>query len=115
MPSKVVVVPGFGVRTLHFNDKLAKRLYPSEKPEDNGAYSPNDKDIYIAKDWISGYHLAHEWGHGEDARRLGWRYLLWITACFVKAGFRHDDSEAEKKADAFRDQHWKKFPEMTRL
>ncbi len=105
---RTITIPGYGTRTLHFNSRFARILGgPSGI---NNAVSPNAHDIYISRHWIQGPHLAHEWGHGVDAKRLGWRYLPWVLWGYVRYGYAK--SPAEVSADKYMADHARNFPPL---
>ena len=101
--TKQVTVEPFGSRTLHFHSKWAGRLGGT-----GNCVTPNATDIYVSTDRINRATLAHEFGHGEDAERLGWRYLPWVAWCYVTQGYLR--SNAELSADRFMAAHHLSFP-----
>lgn len=103
--TKPLTIPGYGTRILHFNSWTARLLKPGGI---NNCFSPNATDIYISRNWIQGMGLAHEWGHGEDAKERGWKYLPWVLWGYLRHGYA--TSPAEVRADAFMNAHWRDFP-----
>lgn len=105
---KILTIPGFGTRTLHFNSRVARIL--GGPGNLNNCVSPNATDIYISRGWITAMGLAHEWGHGEDAKRLGGWYIPWVIWGYIST-LSHDGSPAEIRADAFMMAHYREFPQ----
>lgn len=109
--TQTITIDGLGTRRLHFNSRLARILGGPRGV--NNAVSPNARDIYISRDYIWGYHLAHEWQHGIDAAGKGWKYLPWVIWGYVST-FSHDKAPAEIRADAFMAANTNKFPRYVR-
>ena len=96
-----------GTVTLHFHSKV-----PGFIADRWGAFTPNASHIYIASDTIAGFWLAHEFGHIQQAKRLGWRYLPWIAWTYLAGG--PYASTAEKDATAWAWRHFNDFPSEVR-
>ena len=106
--SVTLTIPPWGTRTLHFHSKFAGRLGGS-----TNCVSPNATDIYIAGSVIHRDTLAHEWGHGEAARKRGMvGYLAWIIGRFVSQGYA--GSKAEREADEWAAPRLNDFPAEVR-
>lgn len=118
--TKVVTVGHWSPRTLHFHSKWAGRLGGT-----GNCVTPNEKDIYINGRKIHQMTLAHEFGHGERAKRLGWQYKPQIAWRFLLSldwkrpmhkglsAWLHEGyikSKAEYEADQFADDNWHLFP-----
>ena len=97
---RIISVPGFGVFRLHFRSAIAGRVAGSQ-----GAFTPNATDIYIAGDSSSAFGLAHEVGHTRQAKKYGWRYLLWVFYHYAKSGYAA--SLPERDASQFA---WDNYP-----
>ncbi len=102
--TKHLTVAPWGSRTLHFHSWFAGRFGGT-----GNCVSPNASDIYIGGDHITQATLAHEWGHGECARkRTTFFYWLWVADHWLTQGYFH--SKAEQEADEFMNAHQQDFP-----
>ena len=108
--TKQVTVEPWGTVTLHFHSKLAKWL-----GGERNCATPDADNILIAGDVIYQRTLAHEFGHRERAKRLGWQYKPQIAWRFLLAlDWKHplkgglnawlQDGYAKSKAEAEADQ-----------
>lgn len=93
----------FGTKEIHFHSKLVGRTIGSRFQ-----MAVNPDKILDANDWMNGETLAHECGHGEDAKRLGWKYIPWVLYHYAKEGY--EKSLPERRADDFMYKNLSKFP-----
>ena len=105
MSQTTISVHGYRPVTIHWHSTFAGRLGGS-----SNCVTLNARDIYCADGDINALTVAHEYGHTEQARRLGWRYLPWIAYCFLRYGYAN--SPAEKEANAFMWAHYQDFPNV---
>lgn len=96
---------------LHFRSKLADRMGKLWGKERTCVTVDKD-NIHIQADTITGYTLAHEYGHTLEAERLGKMYLPTIAWHFIRYGHNKKKNPSERKADEYRDTNWTTFPVM---
>jgi hypothetical protein len=68
--------------------------------------------ILDGNDWIDRMTLAHEFGHREQAKARGWRYLPWVLWHYATEGY--ENSLPERLADGFALQNAHLFPPIVR-
>lgn len=83
------VEPDGHVIILHFN-----HWFPRLLGGVNNCVTLSARHIFISQPWITARGLAHECGHIQQAKRYGWRYLLYIAWCFRK-GYANSPAEIE--------------------
>lgn len=94
--------------TIVFNSVIAQAM-AQVQGADLLAVTVGASTILVSGDYITGYLLAHEWGHILHRRELGRWWLLHIIRGYVVEG--HDKSPGELRADGYRDANWTTFPE----
>lgn len=100
-----VTIPGGPLVCLHFNSWFARAVNPGGV---NNCVTLSARHVYVSRDWITNDGLAHEAGHVQQARRLGWRYLPWVLWGYVTHGY--ENSPAERDADAYMAAHRHEYP-----
>ncbi len=98
----LLTLPDGHTVVLHFNSRFARLTGGINK-----CVTPNARHIYISRDWVTARGLAHEVGHIQQARRLGWRYLPWVLGCYLTQGYRNSTPEVE--ADRYMASHLHQF------
>jgi hypothetical protein len=91
--------------TLHWNSWFARAMALFRGV--NMCVTPTASDVFVSRDWITAYALAHEVGHSLDAEARGLGYLPWILYCFLRYGYA--GSPAEIAANAYADAHVDEF------
>jgi hypothetical protein len=72
----------------------------------------NPDTILDANGQIDRMTLAHEFGHREQAKARGWRYLPWVLWHYLKEGY--ENSLPERLADQFMYANAHLFPLLVR-